>query len=1300
MFGWVGTGYPRPLLAACCLLSVVLLTVVLISNFATIAETQVDALPVSNADQFAEAGTGYTMGTLGILGLTSAHQYTTADSENGYTLSSAKIEVPHYGWPDAARERIHRSNSDDRPGTRLNTLPNPSPISDDGSYAFTAPAASILDKRTKHDVVTEAPTGHFELGSTNSNAEASDVANGWSVRDNHRRKHFDSGGRGLFATQSRMRIEGTAKSYDDYGVYSRILTFRPSEFTADGAVYKAERTIEIEIVDDPFQESSESFDFSLQWAPGMASEYKENFVDSEGKRCLSPCEWPITISDTDPPGTYMESLEITGSPARNSSYSAGETVKVAATYMHAVNVTTSGGIPTLDLTIGDVTRAAAYASTSANGKTLTFCYTIAEEDYDGDGTSIAAGSIALNGGTIVRRGTSEAANPRHSALDADSGHRVNRDPEIVTGGVAVTSTPVAAADTYGAGETIAFSVTFDEPVSVDTRGGAPRLQFRPGTLPGDARDEYLTYVRGSGTKVLAFEYVVQPTDSDNSGIYVRADSLSGHGGTIRHTTTDRDATLSHPRPGGNGNFPGHKVDGGLMPSVAKMTGLTLSGVTLSPNVASGTTSYTVAVTRGPLGSNSAATGAPTISGSAQVGHILTASTPGISDADGKTKAESGDAGYAYSYQWVRVDGTNETYVSGATQETYTAAAADAGKTLMVTVSFVDDRGNAEGPLTSAATAAMRDSAALSALDAEAEERTNAVLIFAIRLDRGASTPVTVRYATADGSAIAGSDYTAANGMLTFAPGETQKTVPVLVQQDDALDEVNETLTLTLSSASGAYIADGVATGTIITNSEPMPTAWLARFGRTVAGQILDAVDGLFRTAPRQGVEVRIAGERFSGATLHQLAGEEGTPASLLGGLPDWLHGEEDEDGVLRFDSQKTTAADLITGNSIALTKGTRGGGFISLWGQGAITRFDGREGKLSLDAEVSSSMVGAGWTRRGRTAGLVISHSRGGGSYRSPRGSGDVESTLTGIFPYGRYAVNERLSLWGVAGYGAGTQTLTPEGVAPIEADLNLGMVAAGARGELLAAAESDGVELAVKSDALFVRTASEAAPGALSAAGSYVTRLGIGLEGMWRGRGEGNGWPTPTFEIGGRHDGGDTESGFGIDIGAGLSWSNPVLGIEAEVRARGLLIHEDKRFRERGLAGTLTWDPDPLSDRGPSLTLSQTIGAPATGGMEALLTRETMGGLADDDNGDLDRRFEGRLGYGHPVFDNRFTGTAELRLRLSDTSREYALGWRLLPVRREQAALELRLEAMRRESIDDEREPEHGVRVDLTNHW
>ena len=55
-------------------------------------------------------------------------------------------------------------------------------------------------------------------------------------------------------------------------------------------------------------------------------------------------------------------------------------------------------------------------------------------------------------------------------------------------------------------------------------------------------------------------------------------------------------------------------------------------------------------------SNAPATGKPSITGAAQVGRTLTAATTGITDADGKTKAEAGDAGYAYTYQWVRVDG--------------------------------------------------------------------------------------------------------------------------------------------------------------------------------------------------------------------------------------------------------------------------------------------------------------------------------------------------------------------------------------------------------------------------------------------------------------------------------------------------------------------------------------------------------------------------------------------------------------------------------------------------------------------
>ena len=93
--------------------------------------------------------------------------------------------------------------------------------------------------------------------------------------------------------------------------------------------------------------------------------------------------------------------------------------------------------------------------------------------------------------------------------------------------------------------------------------------------------------------------------------------------------------------------------------------------------------------------NTAAMGAPTITGTAQVDQTLTAVTTGITDADGLTSP-------TYTYQWIRVDGTDEEDISGENSSTYTLVDADLGKTIKVKVSFTDDASNAE-TLTSAAT---------------------------------------------------------------------------------------------------------------------------------------------------------------------------------------------------------------------------------------------------------------------------------------------------------------------------------------------------------------------------------------------------------------------------------------------------------------------------------------------------------------------------------------------------------------------------------------------------------------------
>ena len=151
-------------------------------------------------------------------------------------------------------------------------------------------------------------------------------------------------------------------------------------------------------------------------------------------------------------------------------------------------------------------------------------------------------------------------------------------------------------------------------------------------------------------------------------------------------------------------------------------------------------------------------------------------------------------------------------------------------------------------------------ASFSVADASVQEGPNAALDFVVTLSRARHEATTVDYATSDGTATAGSDYTADSGTLSFNAGETEKTVSVEVL-DDAHDEGSETMTFTLSNpvpAATAKLGDATATGTI-NNSDPMPQAWIARFGRTVAEQVVDAVESRMQAARTPGVEVSLAG---------------------------------------------------------------------------------------------------------------------------------------------------------------------------------------------------------------------------------------------------------------------------------------------------------------------------------------------------------------------------------------------------------------------------------------------------------
>ena len=657
-------------------------------------------------------------------------------------------------------------------------------------------------------------------------------------------------------------------------------------------------------------------------------------------------------------------------------------------------------------------------------------------------------------------------------------------------------------------------------------------------------------------------------------------------------------------------------------------------------------------------------------------------------------------------------------------------------------------------LANAPAATVQGPPGLAVAGAEVREGPGAALEFAVTLSRASAATVTVDYATSDETAAAGADYTATAGTLTFLAGETAKTVAVPVI-DDVVDEGTETLTLTLANPAGgnAWLADATATGTI-RNSGLMPQAWLARFGRTVAEQIVDAVQDRLQGPPAPGVRVTFAGERIGGAAK---AGDEEDPGAArrkaleeaeakrkLAALSAWLHGEAGAEGPdRRAEYRAVEPRALLTGSAFQLT--TRadgiGGGLASLWGRGAFSSFDGRDGELSVSGEVNSALVGADWTggpgspdKAGAgggkwTAGLMLSHARGTGRYRGASGDGpgrtggggEVESTVTGLYPYGRYRATDRVTVWGTAGYGAGTLTLTPdpaEGADPgarraLLTDMDLMMAAGGLRGTVVKAPADGGPEVAVETDALAVRTRSEARHadaqdgGSLAAATGDATRLRLGLEGTWRGLALGGGTLEPRLELGLRHDGGDAETGFGLDAGAGLAWADPRNGLRLQLSGRGLLSHESKGFREQGFAGSFSWQPRPERGRGPKLTLTRTLGGASSGGAGALLGQRTLAGLGANDTGDPleSRRLEVGFGYGFPVLGDRFTSTPEIGLGMSNGHREYRLGWRLTLARSGTSALELALEASRREAANDNgsgpgAEPEHALGLRLTARW
>ena len=538
--------------------------------------------------------------------------------------------------------------------------------------------------------------------------------------------------------------------------------------------------------------------------------------------------------------------------------------------------------------------------------------------------------------------------------------------------------------------------------------------------------------------------------------------------------------------------------------------------------------------------------------------------------------------------------------------------------------------------------------------------------FTVSLSRPTSGAVTVAYETSDWTATAGSDYTATSGSLTFAPGETRKTIAVPVLADDE-EEGDEIFTVRLSDARNAALADHEGTGTIRDDEdgalEPMDrvtTDWIGHFGRTAAAQVVDALDERMRCArDRRSVE--------------------GTP----------------DHPSPRWRCTRSTVGVVPAGNpfDVSSTEQQDAPGW-SLWGRGSFSRFDveGEDARV-LGGGVGTATFGADLAAGQVLLGIALSHSQGGGSVSIDDVAAQVTSILTGFHPYLRLGVNDRLSLWGTVGIGTGTLTRTMNDDRTLETGIALRMAAVGGLAQILSPTENNPLSVSIKADGLLLAIDANAS-ASFAAASVDASRLRLVLEGAYDFvLGDGH-WIAPFVDVGGRLDGGGVETGWGMEIGGGVRYAHPEQHLTAELYTRALPVHGAEGFRKWSLSGSLRYDPSASSELGPYFTLSSSRGLEEDGrhvswGIETIADPLQVGGAAA--GWDIDTE----LGYGVSVLGGSATGTPWAGVSVSEGIPEYRLGYRLAFG----SDLRVGLAGTLRDNATETEPPDYQVTLRLSTH-
>ena len=543
--------------------------------------------------------------------------------------------------------------------------------------------------------------------------------------------------------------------------------------------------------------------------------------------------------------------------------------------------------------------------------------------------------------------------------------------------------------------------------------------------------------------------------------------------------------------------------------------------------------------------------------------------------------------------------------------------------------------------------------ALTVSDARARE--GEILRFRVILTPPGSETVTVDYQTSSGTAVEGLDYIAAGGRLTFKPGIAQQTVEIQTRKDD-IDESNENLTLWLSNAHGARLQDAVGAGTIIGEVEqriPLVNhAHLPEVGRAIAFN-----------AVRCRID-RVLSRTASG-NLKQALDRLAPPPSRSVSIDELLV-------RLSFALQSTGGADGI--------------GRVSAWSCGDYRALaDGKSGgPVDWDGKVVGLQAGADVRLRpDLLAGLAVSRSNGTFRYDVVGDAAEIDGRhrlrLNGLHPYLAWEASPHLTVWGTIGHFWGDL----EWGGDLEGDrragnARLGSAMLGLNGRLL---EHGKMTVRFKGETGLAQFKVANAGMGFGAAVSDLRRLRLAIESAYEQPLPTGGTLRPWGEIGLFHDGGDGETGVGLELGGGLRYRNQAKGWSAEVFGRRRMVHGDALPREWGAGAAFRVDPGP-ADLGFSAILNQSWGRTGSG-VERLWDQGPNDAAPSSLWGG---RMELQLGYGFGVLGGHGVLTPHGAVTLGQGSgRAYRWGGRLVG-----SGVALSLEAERRET--DNAEPGHAI--------